>query len=87
MYTHTPPGFHVIAGNVGRKAYIKMFLKKIFLEHYILLGSTGLFRNSFQNAPFGEKYFTNQSDSLKAYFVMIAFTRVGGRGKFCFISP
>lgn len=51
-----------------------------------LLGSTGLFGNSFQNAPFGEKHFTNQSDSLKASFAMIAFTRVGGRGKFCFIS-
>lgn len=89
MYTHThTPCFHVIASNIGRKAYINMFFKT-FLEHEILLlllGSTGLFGNSFQNAAFGEKYFTNQSDSLKAYFAMIAFTRVGGRGKFCFIS-
>lgn len=49
MYTHTPC-FHVIAGNVGRKAYVNMF-KKIFLEHEILLGSTGLFGNSFQKQP------------------------------------
>lgn len=81
-YMHTPC-LHVIAGNVGMKEYINMF-KKIFLGHEIfllLLDSTGLFENSFQNAAFGEKYFTNQTDSLKAYFAMITFTGVGGRGK------
>lgn len=74
---------HVTAGNVGRKKYINM-PKKIFLGHekfLLLLDSSGLFGNSFQNAALGEKCFTNQTDSLKAYFAMITFTGVGGRGK------
>lgn len=52
--------------------------QEIFL---LLLDSTGLFGNSFQKAAFGEKYFTNQTDSLKAYFAMITLTGVGGGRK------
>lgn len=65
---------------------------KIFLRHEIfllLLDSIRLFESSFQNAAFGREYFTNQTDSLRAYFTRMTFTGVRGREKsekFVFIS-
>jgi len=83
------PDLRVIAGNIGRD--VKMSLK-IFLRHEIfllLLDSIRLFESSFQNAAFGREYFTNQTDSLRAYFTRMTFTGVRGREKsekFVFIS-